>query len=126
MPIDDKFPNDFLYYVTVVNDRPWYVDLVNYLTSIMFPPQASKTQIYKLKFDVKYYIWDDYLWKMCSDQIIRICVHDSDIRNILFCCHNTVVGGHARPQRTIKRVLDSGFSWPTVLKDAYNFVKECE
>jgi len=126
MPIDDKFPDDFLYFVIAVNDRPWYADLVNYLASAVVPSQASKIQICKLKSDAKYYIWDDpYLWKMCSDQILRRCVHDSEIRNILFCCHNTLVGGHVGPQRTAKRVLDSGFYWPTIFEDAYNVVKEC-
>ena len=124
--IDDKFLDDFLYFVIVVNDRPWYADLVNYLASTVVPPQASKIQICKLKSDAKYYIWDDpYLWKMCSDQIIRRYVHDSEIRNILFLCHNTLIRGHAGPQRTAKRVLDSGFYWPIIFKDAYNVVKEC-
>jgi len=125
MPINDKFPVDFLYFVIVVNDRPWYADLVNYLASTVVPPQASKIQICKLKSDVKYYIWNyPYFWKMSSDQIIRRCVHDSDIRNILFCCHNTLVGGHVGPQRITKRVLDSGFYWLTIFKDVYNVVKE--
>ncbi|XP_052724070.1 uncharacterized protein LOC128193915 [Vigna angularis] len=30
--------------------------------------------------DAKYYIWDDpYLWKLCSDQVIRRCIPDNEI-----------------------------------------------
>ncbi|XP_074592482.1 LOW QUALITY PROTEIN: uncharacterized protein LOC141848351 [Curcuma longa] len=39
------------------------------------PAQFSKAQKDKLKSDSKYYVWDDpYLWKFCSDQIIRRCI----------------------------------------------------
>ncbi|XP_073130886.1 uncharacterized protein [Henckelia pumila] len=34
---------------------------------------------YKVKSDAKYYIWDDpYLWKHCTDQVIRRCVPEGE------------------------------------------------
>ena len=45
--------------------------VVNYLVASIFPPLASKAQNDKIK-NAKHYIWDDpYLWKLCSDQVIR-------------------------------------------------------
>lgn len=55
VPISVNFPHDFLDSVNIIDDRPWHVDLVNYLASTIFPPQASKAQICKLQSHVKYY-----------------------------------------------------------------------
>ena len=81
----------------------------------------------KIKSDAKYYIWDDpYLWKHCSDQIIRRCVVEFEFHYILTFGHSYACGGHFGPKRTAKKVLHSGFYWPTIFKDAYLFCKSCD
>ncbi|XP_071917965.1 uncharacterized protein [Coffea arabica] len=35
-------------------------------------------------------------------------------------------GGHFGPKRTARKVLESGFYWPTLFKDAYSFCKSCD
>ncbi|XP_027169380.1 uncharacterized protein LOC113769101 [Coffea eugenioides] len=35
-------------------------------------------------------------------------------------------GGHFGPKRTARKVLESGFYWPTLFKDAYLFCKSCD
>ncbi|CAJ2651186.1 uncharacterized protein LOC123922945 [Trifolium pratense] len=88
---------------------------------------ASQTQIHKLKSDAKHYVWDDpYLWKFGNDQVIRRCVLDYEIESILHHSHASQVGGHFGPQRTVRKVLDSGFYWPTIFKDAYENYRTCK
>ena len=41
---------------------------------------------------------------------------------ILNHCHNLLCGGHLRGQRTTTKVLQSGFYWPSLFKDAHQFV----
>ncbi|GKB68218.1 reverse transcriptase domain-containing protein [Tanacetum coccineum] len=36
------------------------------------------------------------------------------------------IGGHYGANYTAKKVFDSGFYWPTIYKDAYEFVKNCD
>ncbi|WVZ21467.1 hypothetical protein V8G54_008789 [Vigna mungo] len=125
IPLNEKFPDEFLF--SALTQPPWYAELVNYLAADVLPAHASRHYIDKLKSDAKYYVWDDpFLWRFCSDKIIRKCVPDSEINGVLHGCHDTLVGGHFGPTRTARRVLDSGFFWPTLFKDAYNFVKSCE
>ena len=38
---------------------------------------------------------------------------------------NLHVVGHFDPRKTAKKVLQSGFYWPTLFKDAYEFCKMC-
>nr|XP_027124163.1 uncharacterized protein LOC113740845 [Coffea arabica] len=69
-PLKDNFPDEHLF--VVKKTTPWYADLVNYLVTRTLPNDLSRAQKEKIKSDVKYYVWDEpYLWKYCSDQIIR-------------------------------------------------------
>ena len=45
---------------------------------------------------------------------------------ILRHCHSLECGGHFNGQRTIAKVLQSGFYWPSIFKDAYSFAKSCD
>ncbi|XP_054807358.1 uncharacterized protein LOC129309679 [Prosopis cineraria] len=75
IPIDDNFPDECLYAMHDVT--PWYADLVNYLAASALPVHLKKHQLDKFKREARYYIWDDpYLWRICSDQIIRRCIPD--------------------------------------------------
>ncbi|CAN6552289.1 unnamed protein product [Malus baccata var. baccata] len=125
VPIPETFPDEQL--MTIEVSMPWYADLVNYLASTVIPSEFNKNQRDKLKHDARNYVWDDpYLWKYGSDQIIRRCVHDSEIHSILNFCHTYACGGHFGTQRTARKVLECGFYWPTIFKDARTFCIACD
>ena len=46
--------------------------------------------------------------------------------SILNHCHTLSCGGHFGGQRTTKKVLQSGFYWPSLFKDAHKFVSTCD
>ena len=48
------------------------------------------------------------------------------MESILQHCHSREVGGHFGATKTAAKVLQSGFHWPTLFKDAYNFVANCD
>ena len=109
-PINDNFPFDSLHAVSEV--VPWYAPVANYLVSHTFSS--------------KYYIWDDpYLWRCGADQVIRRCVPQSEFQSILKACHSSESRGHFGPQRIARKILDCGFQWPTLFKDAAEFCKSC-
>ncbi|KAK9125791.1 hypothetical protein Scep_014637 [Stephania cephalantha] len=56
-PLKDDFPDEYIY--AVMEDLPWYADLVNYITSGELYPHLSKAQKNKVRSDAKYYVWDD-------------------------------------------------------------------
>nr|GEX91465.1 reverse transcriptase domain-containing protein [Tanacetum cinerariifolium] len=66
---------------------------------------------------------DPFLFKICADQVIRRCVHGKKALNILVACHNGPTGRHHGANLTAKKIFDSGFFWPTIYKDAHEFVK---
>ncbi|CAN6562387.1 unnamed protein product [Malus baccata var. baccata] len=125
VPILETFPNKQLLSIEV--SEPWYADLVNYLVSKQVPSILTKHQCDKLRKDARLYVWDDpNLWKYCSDQILRRCVHDCEFLLILRFCHTHACGGHFGTQRTALKVLECGFYWPTLFKDARTYCLTCD
>ena len=41
-------------------------------------------------------------------------------------CHNSPCGGHYGGDKTVAKVLQSGFFWLTLFKDAYHHVLKCD
>lgn len=50
---------------------------------------------------------------------------EDEIHDILFHCHSMSSGGHASASKTVAKVLQSRFFWPSLFKDARKFVLSC-
>jgi hypothetical protein len=125
LPLQESFPDEQLLHVT--DTSPWFADIVNYLVTKKIPSDLTTAQRQKLKAMVKYFVWDEpYLWKHCPDQLIRRCVPENEFHSILTFCHSYACGGHFGAKRTALKVLESGFFWPTLFKDAFLFCKSCD
>nr|GEZ21327.1 hypothetical protein [Tanacetum cinerariifolium] len=84
----------------------------------------AKNKFFK---DVKHYFWDDpYLFKTCADQVIRLCLVGQEAVDIITACHSGPIRGHCGANYTAKKVFDLGFYWPTIYKDAFELVKNCD
>ena len=124
--INDNFPDEYVLAVSH-NFAPWYVDFANYLVSKVMPSDLNSHERKKFLHDVAFYFWDDpFLFKKCADRIIRRCVPEQEMEDILHHCHASDYGGHFGGERTAMKVLQSGFYWPSLFKDAHAFVLKCD
>nr|GEW03030.1 reverse transcriptase domain-containing protein [Tanacetum cinerariifolium] len=106
---------------------PWFADFADYHVKKFIIKGMSTQQKNKFFKDVKHYFLDDpYLFKTCADQVIRRCVAGQEAVDILTACHSGPTGGHYGANYTAKKVFDSGFYWPTIYKDAFELVKNCD
>ena len=120
LEIYDEFPDKSL---LVVNERPWFADLANYKAGRIIPKDFNWHQRKKFLHDVRFYIWDDpYLFKIGVDNLLRRCVTKEESRSILWHCHNSPYGGHYIGDKTIAKILQSGFFWPSIFNDAHKHV----
>ena len=77
----ETFPDEQLFHI---QQAPWFADIANYKAMNFIPREYSRQQVKKLLTDAKYYIWEEpYLFKRCSDGIIRRCVPDEEKQHIL-------------------------------------------
>ncbi|XP_070003079.1 uncharacterized protein [Nicotiana sylvestris] len=85
---------------------PWLTDLANYLVSGIVPNEFSSNQRKKLKQDCLEYYWDElYLFRICTDGVIRRCVLEEEQVDILEACHSSPYDGHHGGARTAAKLL---------------------
>ncbi|GKA47789.1 reverse transcriptase domain-containing protein, partial [Tanacetum coccineum] len=127
--IADEFPDEHLMVLKTElnNDEPWYADYVNYLVGKIVPPNWTPEKRRRFFSQVKNYFWDEpYAFKLCPDNIMRRCVAGNEIFEILAHCHSGPTGGHHSASVTGRKVYESGFFWPTIFKDAKDYVMRCD
>ncbi|GJV54965.1 reverse transcriptase domain-containing protein [Tanacetum coccineum] len=124
--VDGNFLRETLMEINT-RDEPWSADLANYLVGDIIPKGMTYQQKNKFFSDLKHYFWKEpYLFKVCSDGMIRRCVYGPETCTILNQCHDGPTGGHYGPNVTTKKVLDSGFYWPNIIKEAHTLILLCE
>ena len=75
-------------------------------------------------YGVKHYFWDDpFLFRECADGLFRRCVPGWEVYGVLTRCHNSPYGGHHGPTKTVAKIKESGFYWPTMFKDSHSLFK---
>ncbi|GJR20312.1 reverse transcriptase domain-containing protein [Tanacetum coccineum] len=126
--INEAFPLETLGSIALKDDStPWFADFANYHAGKLLSWEMSSNQKNKFFKDVKHYFWDDpFLFKNCADQVIRRCVSGQEAYDILKACHSGPTGGHYGANYTASKIFDSGFYWPTIYKDAHDFVTRCD
>ena len=58
--------------------------------------------------------------------MLRRSVPKEEQHDILYHFHASSCGGHFGGNRTITKVLQCGFFWPTLFNDAHDFYKACD
>eukprot|EP00253_Pinus_taeda_P019760 PITA_19760 len=124
-PIEDKFPNEYLFAVTT--KTPWYVDISNYLVTGKLLPHLFPSERRKIIQESSKYLWiSNKLFKRGPDFVIRRCVREDKIPDILKACHDELCSGHFADKRTTYKILSLGYNWPSLFKDTKEYVKRCD
>ncbi|RVW71874.1 Retrovirus-related Pol polyprotein from transposon opus [Vitis vinifera] len=117
LPINDDFPEESLMFLV---KTPWYAHIANYLVTGEIPSEWNAQDRKHFFAKIHAYYWEEpFLFKYCADQIIRKCVPEDEQQGILSHCHENACGGHFASQKTAMKVLQSGFTWPSLFKDAH-------
>ncbi|GJX12962.1 reverse transcriptase domain-containing protein [Tanacetum coccineum] len=100
--ITDEFPDEHLMILKAElnNDEPWYADYVNYIVGKIVPPNWTPEKE------------DDF----SLNEILEILAH----------CHSKPIVGHHSASITGRKVYESGFYWPSIFKDAKDYVMRCD
>ncbi|WJZ87580.1 hypothetical protein VitviT2T_006950 [Vitis vinifera] len=117
LPINDDFTEESL---MLLAKTPWYAHIANYLVTSEVPSEWKAQDRKHFFAKIHAYYWEEpFLFKYYADQIIRKCVPEEEQQGILSHYHESACGGHFASQKTAMKVLQSGFSWPSLFKDAH-------
>ena len=90
LPIHDSLRDGMIYKVS--KSDPWYANIVNFMVAGYVPPGENKR---KLIHESRLHIWDaPYLFRVCSDGLLRRCVPLEEGIKIIERCHSSPYGGH--------------------------------
>ena len=90
LPISDSLQDEMLFKVTKSN--PWYANIVNFMVTCHVPLGENKR---KLIYESHLQIWDEpYLFRVCSDGLLRRCVPVEQGMKIIKRCHSSPYGEH--------------------------------
>ena len=93
----------------------------------MLPEDLSYQEKKRFLHQAKQYLWEEpYIYKICGDGLIRRCIPEAEVHSILLHCHDSSYGGHYGATKTASKVLECGFFWPTLFKDAKEYVGHCD
>ena len=127
VPVNDEFLDEKLFAIEEKRAVPWFADYVNYLVAKVIPPEFNYQKRKRFFAHLKHYYWEEpILYRHCADQVIRRCVPEDEMYNMLNHCHTLSCGRHFGGQRTATKVLQLGFYWPSLFKDAHQFVSTCD
>jgi hypothetical protein len=66
------------------------------------------------------------LYKMGTENILRICVLEHERPEILVEAHEGIVGGHYAGKATAHKILDVGLWWSTIHIYAKDYFQKCD
>ena len=90
LPINDSLRDNMLFKVT--KSDPWYANIDNFMVVGYVPPGENKR---KLIYESRLHIWDEsYLFRVCSDGLLRRCVPVEEGIKIIERCHSSPYGGY--------------------------------
>ena len=108
-PINETFHGEYLLNVAS-KELPWFADITNYLVSGVLPYGMDYRQRKNFLYDCKFYYWEEpLLYKRCTNGLIRRCIPQDEVQDVLKHCHSLNVGGHFGASKTVSKVLQSGF-----------------
>ncbi|RVW30101.1 Retrovirus-related Pol polyprotein from transposon 17.6 [Vitis vinifera] len=120
LPINDDFPEESL---MLLEKAPWYAHIANYLVTGEVPREWKAQDRKHFFVKIHAYYWEEpFLFKYCADQIIRKCVPEESNKGSLAIAMRMPVEGHFASQKTAMKVLQSGFTWPSLFKDSHIMV----
>ena len=107
----------------ITKSNTWYVNIVNFMVVAYVPPGENKR---KLIYECRLHICEElYLFRVCSDGLLRRCVSAKECIKIIERCHSAPYGGHYGAFRTHSKIWQSGFFWPTMYEDTKDFIRRC-
>ena len=123
--VEDKFPDEYLFAVTT--QTPCFADIANYLVIRKLPSYLFPREKRKIIQESARYSWiTNKLYKTGLDLMIRRCVREDGMPNILKACHDEPCGVHFADKRTTYKILSLGYYWPSIFKDAKEYVRRCD
>ena len=123
--LSDNFPDEHLFHLQTQDSL--YYDIVQFMTKGIIPSKLTKHQLCVFYQKVgPYTLVKGVLHKLCNDGKIRRCLETLEAGKVIQQLHDKSAGGHFGVDSTTKKILDTGYWWPTLHRDVKLYVQSCD
>ena len=99
----------------------WRSEIVNYLKN---PSQKVRR---KLKYkSIKYVLLDDQLYYKNVKEVLLKCLSQEGAKVLMSEVHEGICGAHQSAYKMKWVIRRTGYFWPTMLEDCFEYYKGCQ
>ena len=102
----------------------WRTPIIEYIRNGTLPPSRNESRKV-LRRASHYFLWGNDLYHRGHSMPCLRCVGPNDARLILEELHDGLCGSHQAAPTLKRKVLISGYYWPSIIRDATELVKTC-
>jgi len=103
----------------MITQTHWFSDIANYLVTRKLPSHLFPREKRKIIQIIARYSWmTNELYKIGPYLMIRRCVREDEMPEILKTYHDEPCGGHFADKRIAYQILYLGYYWPSIFKYA--------
>jgi hypothetical protein len=101
-------------------DGDWRYEITNYLKD----PSQKVSQ--KLRYKAfKFVFLDDQLYYKSIDGVLLKCLSQEEAKKVMYEVHEGLCGAHQSAYRMKWIIRRTGYFWPTMLEDCFEYYKGC-
>ena len=122
--INDALPDAKLFKIEGERDGS---EISIYLQTGQLPVGWSMRKKKALVIQARNYTWAaGALYRLGKDGVLRGCVADDERTELLEEAHEGESGGHMSGEVTARKLLEAGYWWDSMFKDAQEWAKTCD
>ena len=99
--------------------------ILSYLQDGRLPQDVEKARKVRKRV-ARFKILNDALYKRGFSKPYMKCVDEGEAKYILEEIHKGIYRDHAGPKSLVRKIIRTGYFWPTMQNDAREFIKRCD
>ncbi len=121
---DDNFPGATIMSINVEEAPEEYRKIIQYLDGMKFLVGATKVVRTRIAHKSRNYsMIGNQLYFKGRDGVLRQAIGKRDTSCLLYEFHDGFCGGHFAGRITAEMILQAGYYWPTLFKDAHDYCR---
>ena len=103
----------------------WTTPLISYLKVGILPNKKDAARKLKVQAS-RFILMKDILYKRGFSRPYLRCLVPEEAENVMREVHEGIYGNHSEARSLVHKLIRTGYYWPTMQKDAQNYVKTCD
>ena len=109
----------------ITTEESWTTPLIAYLRSGILPDGRDAARKLKVQAS-RFVLIRDVLYKRGFSRPYLRCLSHDEADYVMREVHKGICGNHSGAQSLVHKLIQAGYYWPTMLKDAQAYVNACD